>query len=105
MAKVPVKTITISGHVFDVREDGHLVVSDDCHAAFDPRRMEVRYDSGEPESVLRMHILHELLHAAYWVSGPKNLDGKDEETVVIGLSQPLHQILRANEELTQWLLS
>lgn len=105
MAKVPVKSVVVNSHVFKVQSDKHLVVSDSCHAAFDPRRMELRYDSGEPESVLKMHVLHELLHAAFWVSGPKNLDGKDEETVVTGLSQPLHAILRENGELTQWLLS
>jgi hypothetical protein len=103
--KRPVKWIHVGPHMFEFVWDSDMVGSDGTGATFNSHTMEIRVADGMPESVTKENVLHELLHAAYWLAGGDLIAGKNEENTIRSLQTPLFTILRANPKLMEWILS
>lgn len=70
-------------------------------------QLTIIVDPDRPEDAIRLTVLHELLHAMWWVySIPilKELDEADNEENIVGsLSSALLEIFRRNPDVNKWL--
>ena len=77
-------------------------IARDNYGCFTSRALEIGLCDKFPSTVFAGEtLLHELLHAAWYVQGIKAKDG--EERVVGNLAISLTQILRDNPTLLDWL--
>ena len=83
------------------RNDGELRLG-----LTDTRNLRILVCDDAADQVVQETCFHEVLHAAFAVSGLSEALGADrEESVVAALSPVLYGALRANERLVSWLTS
>lgn len=106
------KQIKIGSHNWSVTEVKRKNQPDDEHYGFTSSKDgSITIDSDMPESIKRVTLLHEILHAIRFTFGgsytpPKATTYEEWEHYFIGLyEEPLSLIIRENPELMEYLLS
>ena len=105
--KPPAK-LDVGPHTFTVtvdRDTGRQLRSYDTLGDTVISSLRIRIDDDLEPSVQRETMLHEALHALWWLTAlPSNdLCDHDEEAVVKGLAAPLLDLLRRNPSLVEFL--
>ncbi len=99
--KIP-KKLKIGGHQYEVEYPYAFKERGDITGQHDAESLKIRISSTDsyshkekPESVIAENFLHEILHAADYISGHEIFKGN--EAAVCGVSEILFQILRDNK--------
>lgn len=109
-SKLPT-SVKIGSHNWTITEIKRKNQPDGDHYGFtNDKDASITIDSEMPDSVKRVTILHEIMHAIRFTFGgsytpPKSTSYEDMEHYFIGLyEEPMTMVLRDNPELVAYLL-
>lgn len=98
--------IRVGPHTFEIRHDpdtARLLRDDDSRGDTYTEALMIRLDDRNPSTVVAETLLHELMHAAWYVTALRAVENPDEEAVCQALAPVLLGILRDSPELVAYL--